>query len=92
MLSRKDRLLKDQYVIWKNRLDIHAIGKSSDKARAQIMSLQDFAKMTTRYSTAIIERLTPPDPLYEVGPGGGIAPYGRPLTADQRSAILKRLE
>ena len=93
MLSRKDRLLKDQYVIWKDRLNIHKWNKSSERARAQIEALREFAQLSVRYSQETIRRLTPDDPTYKAGPSGGIASFkSAPLSAAEINNLLKKVE
>ena len=93
MLSRKDRLLKDQYVIWKERLNIHKWNKSAERARAQIEALREFAQTSVRYSQETIRRLTPDDPTYKAGSSGGITRFSPiPLTDDERNNLLRKVE
>ena len=65
MLTRKDRLLKDQYTMWRERLNIHKWNKSADRARAQMQALKRFAKFSSAYYVKTIQDLTPPAHKYQ---------------------------
>jgi hypothetical protein len=66
MLSRNDRLLKDQYMTWKERTAIHNIFTSHDKARATIEAMHRMATgmQANKFATAKAMLPAPPGIAY----------------------------
>ena len=62
MLSRNDRLLKDQYQAWKDETKIHDLLKSHRKARSIIVAMNRMASRMQANKAATAQAMLPPPP------------------------------
>jgi len=62
MLSRNDRLLKDQYQAWKDETKIHDLLKSHRKARAIIVAMNRMASRMQANKAETAKAMLPPPP------------------------------
>jgi hypothetical protein len=89
MLTRKDRLLKDQYTMWRDQLNIHKWSKSADRARAQMQALKRFAKFSSAYYVKTIQDLTPPAHKYQRTREGHLEAASTRLTPTQVDDLVR---